>query len=76
VVRVQFHSKSAKLGMVVHIYNPSTQRRLKQEDHEFEASLGYTKTHWQHISKNPNKMTKPNPILNLDFLGYFLKLTL
>jgi hypothetical protein len=26
---------------VEHIYNPSTLRRLRQKDHEFEASLGY-----------------------------------
>jgi hypothetical protein len=33
-------NKNPKLGMVVHTCNPSTWR-LRQEDGEFQASLGY-----------------------------------
>jgi hypothetical protein len=33
----------AKLGMVAHTYNPRL-GRLRQEDHKFKASLGYTVT--------------------------------
>jgi hypothetical protein len=39
------------MGMMVHIYNPSTQK-MKAGDYEFKVSLGYI---WRSCLKTQNK---------------------